>query len=205
MIYSQNGEEAIIDNILSKCGKSTKFIVELGAGDGYHLSNSRQFIERGWEAILIDADNRGSKDVKQHKITKENINELLSKYNCPKEFDFLSIDLDGNDYWILEEVLKEYSPKLIIAEFNASLPSDESKAIKYDPEFIWEGDNYFGFTLKAGMKLAENFGYKPILQHADMNLFMLRNDYAQRYNYKISMYNKSDYFKKSERLDWVNI
>jgi hypothetical protein len=205
MTYSQNGEEAIIDNILSNCGKSTEFFVELGAGDGYHLSNGRNFIERGWKGIMIDADNRGNEEVKQHKITRENVNELLELHNCPKEFDFLSIDLDGNDYWILEKILSEYRPKLVIAEFNASFPIEESKSIKYDPKFSWEGDTYFGFTLKAGIKLAEKCGYKAILQHADMNLFMLRKDYAKKIDSKIINYNQSDYFKKSDRTDWENI
>ena len=205
MIYSQNGEEAIIDNILSNCGKSTEFFVELGAGDGYHLSNGRKFIERGWKGIMIDADNRGNEEVKQHKITRENINELLGLHNCPKEFDFLSIDLDGNDYWILEKILSQFKPKLIIAEFNASFPKEDSKTIKYDPKFSWDGDTYFGFTLKAGIRLAEKCGYKPILQHADMNLFMLRNDYADKLEAKSMEYNQSDYFKKSERTDWENV
>ena len=210
MIYSQNGEEAIIDSILKNCGKSTEFFVELGAGDGYHLSNGRDFIDRGWRGIMIDADNRGNEQVKQHKITRENVNELLGLHDCPKEFDFLSIDLDGNDYWILERILSEYKPKLIIAEFNASFPIDESKTIKYDPNFSWEGDTYFGFTLKAGVKLAEKCGYKVIDQHADMNLFMLRNDYAEKLevekiNYEFLSYNQSDYFRKSERTDWENV
>jgi hypothetical protein len=202
MKYSQNGEEIIITNILEKRGELKKFVVELGAGDGYHLSNSRYFIEKGWDSILIDADNKGNEEVKQHKINKENINQLLKQYNCPKEFDFLSIDLDGNDYWIIDEILKEYSPKLIVAEYNASFPPEESKTIKYDPEFIWQGDTYFGFTLKAGIKLAEKNNYKAILQDSDMNLYMLRNDLAKGINIKEINYNQSDYFKKSERTDW---
>jgi hypothetical protein len=202
MKYSQNGEEIIITNILEKRGELKKFVVELGAGDGYHLSNSRYFIEKGWDSILIDADNKGNEEVKQHKINKENINQLLKQYNCPKEFDFLSIDLDGNDYWIIDEILKEYSPRLIVAEYNASFPPEESKTIKYDPEFIWQGDTYFGFTLKAGIKLAEKNNYKAILQDSDMNIYMLRNDLAKGINIKEINYNQSDYFKKSERTDW---
>jgi hypothetical protein len=75
MTYSQNREELIIEKLINS-SSSTNFLVELGAGDGFHLSNSRYFIDKGWSAILIDADNKGNSDVKQHKI---------------------------NDYWILEE------------------------------------------------------------------------------------------------------
>ena len=205
--YSQNGEEFIIEALLLKdLSTQDKFLVELGAGDGYHLSNSRYFLQKGWKGILIDADNRGNADVKQHKITRENINFLLNSYECPKQFDFLSVDLDGNDYWIIEEILKKYSPKLIVAEFNAAFESDCSKTIKYDSEFSWQGDTYFGFTLEAGKKLAEANGYTLMLQHADMNIFLLRNDYAKNTKqFHQREYQKSDYFKKSERTDWVII
>lgn len=217
--YSQNGEELIIQSMLDivtkKGGQTNNFLVELGAGDGYHLSNSRFFIDKGWKSILIDADNRGNTNVKEHKITRENINSLLKQYKCPKDFDFLSIDLDGNDYWIIEEILKEYSPKLIVAEFNAAFGYDCSKTIKYDSEFSWEGDTYFGFTLEAGRKLGEANGYTLMLQHADMNIFLLKNEYAEhqldedlppttKYFPKIT-YNKSDFFRKTERIDWVTI
>jgi len=205
--HSQNGEEFVIQAMLLNDTNPTKFLVELGAGDGFHLSNSRYFIEKGWNGILIDAENRGNQEVKQHKISRENINPLLKTYKCPKVFDFLSIDLDGNDYWIIEEILKEFSPKLIIAEFNASFESDCSISVKYDSEFVWQGDNYFGFTLEAGRKLAESNGYTLIFQHADMNIFLLKNEYVKDFKVKEGnlTYQKSDYFKKSERTDWVTI
>lgn len=196
--YSQSGEELIVERFLPN--KQKNFVIELGAGDGYHLSNSRYFINKGWKHLLIDADNRGNSEIKQHKITKENINQLLKKYKCPKKIDLLSIDLDGNDYWILEEILKEHKPNLIIAEFNAAFT--DSRSIKYEPEFTWNGDDYFGFTFLAGEKLAQKFGYTICLQHADMNLFMLRNDLFKDNLMGNKQYNKSNYFEKSIRNDW---
>jgi len=203
--YSQNGEEKIIIDLLDQDISKGGFVVELGAQDGYHLSNSRYLIEQGWNHILIDADNKGNQEVKEHKITKENINELMAKYNCPKEFDFLSIDLDGNDYWILDEILKQYRPKLVVAEYNASFAVRESKTIKYDPEFIWQGDTYFGFTLEAGKKLAKKNGYKPVMQNSNMNIWLLREDLSEIFEEESFSYEQQDYFKKSERTDWVNI
>jgi hypothetical protein len=156
--YSQGGEEAYIDYILKEL-PTENFIVEIGAGDGYHLSNTRYFIENGYDSILIDADNQGNAEVKMHRIIKENVNAILSTYNCPTKFDFLSIDTDGNDYWILDELLTKYSPSFIVAEFNASVQKDKSVSIKYDSNFIWQGDDYYGFSLEAGKKLAEKHGY----------------------------------------------
>jgi hypothetical protein len=193
-MYSQNQEEIILEQIQDKY----KFVVELGAGDGFHLSNTRYLIEKVANHILIDADNRGNSEVKEHKINRENIIKLLDKYNCPLIFDLLSIDLDGNDYWILEEILKYHNPRVIIAEFNACY--EDSRAIEYDPNFTWQGDSYFGFTFEAGKKLMEKFNYKLCFQTGNMNMIFTKNETNNKVTYE-----KQNYFSLSQREDWVKI
>jgi hypothetical protein len=208
--YSQNGEEAKVIEILLENEAvedlDFNFCVELGAGNGYDLSNTRYFIEEHkWKPILIDADNRGNHNVKQHKITSENIVSLLQKYGCPTFFELLSIDLDGNDYWILDTILCEFEPTLIIAEYNACFPQGVSQTIKYDPEFQWAGDDYFGFTLEAGKKLAEKHGYEIICQHANMNLFLLHKSKIKNAVKADLNYELNTFFTKSNRVDWITI
>jgi hypothetical protein len=210
--HSQNGEEAKIIEILLENDAAEMgidfphFCVELGAGNGYDLSNTRYFIEEHkWKAIQIDADNRGNGDVKQEFIDKDNIVGLLQKYGCPTFFELLSIDLDGNDFWVLDSILKEFEPTLIVAEFNACFPQGTSQSIIYDPEFRWAGDDYFGFTLEAGRKLADKHGYQIICQHADMNLFLLhKSKLKNKVNPDLS-YNLNTFFSKSGRTDWETI
>jgi hypothetical protein len=117
--YSQNNEEGYIRHILATIGDG-KFLVDLGAKDGFNQSNTRYFVEKGYQGLLIDSDDMAgeSKEVRRHKIFSGNIIPLLRTYKCPKSFDLLSIDLDGTDYWVLKMILKNYSPKLIVAEFN---------------------------------------------------------------------------------------
>lgn len=202
--YSQGGEEAYILYILKEL-PTENFIVEIGAGDGFHLSNTRYFIENGYNAILIDADNQGNAEVKQHRIIKENVNAILSTYNCPTKFDFLSIDTDGNDFWILDELLTKYSPSLIVAEFNASIQKDKSVSIKYDSNFSWQGDDYYGFSFEAGKKLAEKHGYTIVFLNNNMNIFLLRNEFIEGVDIPEYTYEVSDYFRASGRQDWVEI
>ena len=205
-VYSQNGEEGYIEYILSNIGKFNNFCVEFGAGDGYHLSNSRYFIDKGYASILLDNEYKGNDDVRLHTIIRENIIALLKTYNCPKEFDFLSIDMDGNDYWVLERILTHFSPRLIIAEYNPQTSySGNAVAIKYNSEFYWGGDDYYGFTFEAGVKLAEKNGYKVVFQNSNMNMYMVRADLLENLEIPFVKYEKQYYFKENTIGEWEEI
>lgn len=204
--YAQNGEEAKIEYILNNIGNN-KFIVDLGAKDGYSLSNTRYFVENGYECLMIDSDSEAgeTKEVKKHKLFSGNVIPLLKTYKCPKVFDMLDIDLDGTDYWILKKVLENYSPLLILAEFNASIPMGRSVTIPNESEFEWSGDNFFGFSFSAGKKLAEEFGYTIVHQENNMNLFMVKNEYLVNVEIPEVKYQEVHYFKEDGRKDWVEI
>ncbi len=186
--YCQNGESGILKYIIDHIGTKSKFLVDLGAWDGKHLSNTRLFIEEGWKGLLVDA--KEFKGVYQSFMTVENIIETFEKHNVPKEFDLLSVDIDGNDYWILKKVLEHYSPRLIISEFNSEHPLEQSKTIKYDPKFCFDNfSDYYGYTYGAGLKLAKEFGYTVIYQNTNQNMYYLRNDLVEEEpDFKVEMY-----------------
>lgn len=184
--YSQNGEEYYLKFILDNLGIKNGFLVDIGANDGVWLSNTNLFRELGWDSLLIDG--KEFPGIHNHFITKETVNEVLSELNCPKEFDLLSLDIDGNDYWVLDQILNNYSPKLIISEYNAEHPPHESKTIEYDPFFIFRANDYYGYTFKAGEKLAAKHGYTIIFQNGCLNLYYLRNDLLPK-NCKVSVPN----------------
>ena len=204
--YAQNGEEAKIEYILNNIGNN-KYIVDLGAKDGYSLSNTRYFVENGYDCLMIDSDSEAgeTKEVKKHKLFSGNVIPLLKTYKCPKVFDMLDIDLDGTDYWILKKVLENYSPLLILAEFNASIPMGKAITIPNEPEFEWSGDNFFGFSFSAGQKLAEEFGYTIVHQENNMNLFMVKNEYLVNVEIPEIKYEEVHYFKEDGRTDWVEV
>lgn len=186
--YSQFGEESYLDYIFKNIGTTNKYFVDLGAWDGEHLSNTKFFALKGWRGLLVDG--KDFPGVYRSFITKENILETLQVNKVPAEFDLLSLDIDGNDYWILDEVLGKHKPRVIISEYNAEHPVNESKTIAYDPSFAFDNySDYYGYTYAAGKKLAEKHGYTIIWQNSHLNLFYLRNDLVtEQPEYTIEQY-----------------
>lgn len=171
--YSQNGEDGIIKIIFDKIGTTNKFCVEYGIDP--REGNTIYLKRKGWSCLWMDAKGDGE-IIKKEYITAENINDLFAKYNVPKEFDLLSIDIDSNDYWVWKAI-KGYSPRVVVIEYNSSLPPTESKTIKYDPNAVWDGTNYFGASLLALVKLAKTKGYTLLgCDSKGVNAFFLRDD-----------------------------
>ena len=203
-IYSQNGEDGIIDYIFSQIGTTNKFSVEFGVGNGFECNTVYLLERRGWVGLMMDygADqqikwnkifkkawdyrkqglfknikkyvafvkkitNRAKRstnfhlDIKNERVTTENIQNLFQKYNVPKFFDLLSIDIDYNDYWVWKSII-DYSPRVVVIEYNSAIPPTESRAVSYDPEAIWDGTNYFGASLLALSNLGQQKGYTLI-------------------------------------------
>lgn len=122
-MYAQFDEDEIIDAYVADDG----IAVEIGAGNGQHLSNTAMFRERGWKTILVEpaeehrdalltlAANNPNVEVHLLHASPENINHLV-----PDDATILSIDVDGDDYFILEALEKR--PRIIIVEFNPTMP-----------------------------------------------------------------------------------
>jgi len=177
---SEFGEEKYIEAFLKDIPK-TNYFLEIGAGDGCYHSHTKYFLDNGYQGLQIDKDNKGNDEVKQHFIFNENVIPLLKTYKCPKAFDFLTIDIMGNEYWILDKILTEYSPNLIVSRFNPYIHPQHkwnSITINYDPEFEYAGDNYFSYTLDAGKVLAEKYGYTIVFQNDEKYLYFLKNEFV---------------------------
>jgi hypothetical protein len=170
--YSQYGEEGYLQFIFKNIGIKSKFLVDIGENNGTYLSNTKQFRNEGWTGILIDG--KPFPDVHQHYVSADNIIDILKRHNCPEEFDLLSLDIDGQDYWVLRELLREFRPRVIISEYNSEFT--DSRTIEYDPNFYFKATDYYGYTFEAGLKLADEFGYRVIFQNANLNMYYLRKD-----------------------------
>lgn len=192
-LYSQGGEGVILEYIFHHVNDHVKSCLDIGAGDGFMLSNVRHLENLGWTATKLDK-------IYGDNVTLENINDYVHPNDS---IGLLSIDIDGNDYWILECMLSDgVRPTCIIAEFNPAFT--DSRAIKYNPEHVWNGDDYYGFSFEAGVKLAERFGYKVIFQVADMNMILVRADLITVPVPPVT-FKQNDFFAKSNRADWVMI
>tara|TARA_R110002020_G_scaffold381800_1_gene592699 strand:- start:6640 stop:7473 length:834 start_codon:yes stop_codon:yes gene_type:complete len=183
-VYSQTIEDGIIEGIFDNIGTTNKYFIEFGAWDGIHFSNTANLrINKGWKGLLLEGnEERANKyDYVEHAfITAENINTLFEKHDVPKEYDLLSIDLDGNDYWIWKSIDEgKFKARVVVVEYNSNFPNQyESKAIKYDANLISTNPSihYYGATIPAFKGLGELKGYSLIYRVNNHNLFFVRTD-----------------------------
>lgn len=158
-MYSQFGEDSIIKTIL---GDKVDFFVDIGAYDGVKFSNTKFFKDNWSEGLSFDARDRGNPDVIQEFFTVENINEIFAKYDVPDKFDLLSLDVDGNDYWLWKAL--RYEPKVVVIEYD---PKQKPGYIHdYNAKFLFEhGTHVFdGSSKESLISLAEEKGYGLVSQ-----------------------------------------
>jgi hypothetical protein len=201
--FSQAGEDGILEFIFQNIGTTNKFCVEFGAGDGVWLSNTKHFLDNGWAGLLMDYNGDGSK-VKKEFISKENINKLFKKYKAPQEFDLLSIDIDGNDYWVWQEL--KHQSRVVIIEFNGTIPKEISKTIVYNENHMYNHNDYYGASFLALKKLGESKEYSLICQVNKTNLIFVKNELlnglqVSNVEFQSEQYHKHDESKSDQ--DWV--
>lgn len=191
-VYSQNGEDGIINEILRRIGTTNRFFVEIGAGHGIE-ANTAYLLSKGWSGIWVEADPRAVRSIRTqfsselasgqlrvlHSfVTRENVSRLLGDAGVPAVFDVLSIDVDRNTSHIWRG-LSAIRPRLLVIEYNAAiLPSDEWE-VPYDSEAVWDESSYFGASLKSLERLGTERGYVLVgCERTGLNAFFVRADAA---------------------------
>ncbi len=192
-VHSQCGEDGIIAAALMKLPNLNRWCVEFGAWDGIYLSNTRNLIEnKGYRAVLIEGSRRHFAKLKQNAATRDDIIALnafvgfsatdsldalfLSATPCPLDFDFLSIDIDGNDIHVWRAT-KRYRPKLVCIEFNPTIPTEVIFAQPADPKINW------GSSLGAIVSLAREKHYELICVNEFNALFMVARTLSSVFDY----------------------
>jgi len=182
--YSQSGEDGIIEKILSVVPVNDGWCVEFGAWDGIYMCNTRALIERGYHAVLIEGSRKKFRELQDNYAGNEKVrpvnafvgfqpddglDSILSKYEIPENFDFLSIDIDGNDYHAWKAV-ERYRPKLVCIEFNPTIPNEVSFIQAADPA-VSQGNSLLALT-----ELARSKGYELVCV-ITFNAFYVEKDY----------------------------
>lgn len=198
--YSQAGEDIFLYHIFKRIGTTNKVSVEFGGSNGYGCSNTRFFVnEEGWTGHFWDIDPKGD-DVKKEKITMENVNSIFKKYKIPQNLDLLSIDIDGNDYWVWKAL--KWSPRVLIIEFNPSWPKNKAMAIKYNPDIEFKQTNYYGASWAALKKLSDAKGYKLIMCMGCNMIFIKKSIKYSHTTYR----NKGGWPRDKQRKDdWIEV
>lgn len=183
-VFSQYGEDGVIEALFTFIEPTSFFAVEFGCLPNDYLSNTRYLYEKGWKRVCWDGSNE---DHQMHTfkewITKDNINELFDKYHVPEDVDFVSIDIDNNDFYVW--LALKYRPKVVCIECNIMHPTDQDKLVPYKPNYLWDGSHYFGASPLALLRLGQHKGYSLVfMTHGGANMFFVRNDLLKNLQFK---------------------
>jgi len=175
---SQFGEADVIGKIFEHIPPTNKYFVDIGAGYYGHgiMSNTLPLAANGWKGLRIDANNDDDPTIIKSYVTPDNILELLQAHNVPFGFDLLSIDIDSFDLDVMEVIVPTYRPRVICTEYNGTLDPELSVKLKYEPGYVWDETNKYGYSFGAAIKFCNKYGYKIILNHINQNLFLVRAD-----------------------------
>lgn len=191
--FSQSDEDGITIEIVKRLGIASGTFAEFGVGDGTE-NNTLILCAMGWKGFWVGGEDL-SFDVKKsnrlqfHKtwVTLDNICSVARsamEHGQHHTLDVVSLDLDGNDLFFVEALLKSgVMPSLFIVEYNAKFPPPVRFSINYESTHKWIGDDYFGASLSSFADLFESFGYRLICCNAatGVNAFFIKDCHSAHF------------------------
>src|SRR3989344_4850059 len=189
-ITSEHGEDGVIEKIFQIIGEGEKWCVELGALNGVHGSNVwRLRKEQGWPGVLIEADRTYFEKLQReyagieraHCVNafvsfegEHSLDRIFAQTPLPHTFDLLSLDIDGNEYHLWDSLTK-YRPRVMVVEFNPSIPNEVS--------FIQPRDMkvFQGSSLRAFVELGKRKGYELIAAN-EVNAFFVSKELFSKFS-----------------------
>ena len=199
-VFSQDNEDGVLLQIFSIIGFKNKKFIEIGAGNGTLFSNCANFcVNFGFYGIFIESDEQKlNEGISYYKncfstylyqpkfvrefVSKDNINSIIDKNFGSINLDLLSIDIDGNDYWVLKN-LESVRPRVLVLEINPFF-GKESVTIKYNPSFHLENINQkiYGMSAIAAIELCKQKGYQLVATNSKgFNLFFVDDQEASAF------------------------
>lgn len=182
--FSHANEQQIlakyIDELLPKDQPRT--VVDIGAGNGVRWSNSYALLLAGWKTLGVEADEqkhallaRAYRKFPRARASRsradpDNIGALLKEFDIEKNFGVLCLDIDGNDYWVLDAILANFRPGLVVTEINENIPPPLRFVVKFDPDFQLRY-HFYGYSIAALEDLCEKHSY-GILELEYNNAFL---------------------------------
>lgn len=192
-VFSQWGEDGIINYLTNELKIENKIFIEFGV-ENYRESNTRFLLKNSnWSGLIIDSSEKNIEEIKKDPIywkhdinavcefiDRDNINNIIKKNISKEEIGLLSIDIDGNDYWIWDAI-NSVKPAIVIIEYNSILGIDKPLVVPYQKDFerakAHYSNIYYGASLLAINKLAEKKGYVFIgCNNAGNNAFFIKEN-----------------------------
>lgn len=193
--YSQNDEDGIVLEIFNRIGEGDRRFIEFGVQAGVEC-NTALLLMAGWSGLWLDGSDKYVEAAKGHQavavgqgrltvqkafVTAANIDELLGPWaggtaEKPASVDLLSIDIDGNDYWIWAAI-NAVRPRVVIIEYNAAYPPPVPFVAEYKADRVWDGGNYHSASLTSLEALGRAKGYALVgCNLSGANAFFVRED-----------------------------
>lgn len=191
-VYSQWKEDGIIQYLINNIEIKNKVFIEFGV-ENYTEANTRfLLVNNNWSGLVIDGGQKNIDYIKKDNIywrhnlkaecafiTAENINTLFSKNGIGGDIGILSIDIDGNDYWVWQAI-DSISPRIVIIEYNSRLGMGKSITVPYNPKFYRLSAHYsgiyYGASIRAMVKLGKSKGYSLVASSNALNLFFVKDE-----------------------------
>jgi len=195
-VFSQFGDDGIIQFLIQAIEISDDAFVEIGV-QSYEESNTRFLLQNNnWRGLVLDATGDHIAYVRRHLawrhtvdairlfVTQDNIAQTLSERGFLNDIGLLSLDIDGNDYWIWK-ALRASSPRIVVVEYNSVFGSNLAVSVPYEPNFERKRAHYsllyFGASLGAMVHLSEQLGYVFVGSNsAGNNAYFVREDVCQK-------------------------
>jgi hypothetical protein len=211
--FSHANEQSIlaayIRQLLPKDWPTT--VVDIGAGNGVRWSNSYALLLAGWKALGIEADPQKyallskvySKFPQAHASNSlaapDNICDLLEDFDIEKNFGVLCVDIDGNDFWVLDAILSKFRPGIVVTEINENIPPPLRFVVKFDPDFRLRY-HFYGYSIAALEDLCHKHDY-GILELEYNNAFIAPREFRNaRFRNAETAYH-SGYLDRPERKE----
>ena len=191
-VYSQNDEDGIIQEIFRRIGTTDKRFIEFGVQNGLE-SNCHYLLHKGWSGLWIEGSSEyvreihsrfrpviqsGQLHVRNSFITRDNINGIFTEEKFTGNLDLLSVDIDGNDYYVWQAV-EAVMPRVVVIEYNGKFPPDTEWKQAYNSAHVWDGSDWQGASLKAYELLGREKGYQLVGTNFNgVNAFFVREDLA---------------------------
>lgn len=187
-VLSQNGEDGVIQELLRRVGVRSEYFVEFGTGSGEQGNCVLLADHYGWNGLFIEsaAEDYSRLERKYRSnprittlralVTPTTIEPLLRDAGVPPGFDLLSIDIDGNDFWVWQ-AMRSFKPRVVVIEYNANLALESQVVMPHDDRHAWDGTDYFGASLGAYRRLASEKGYAFVhTERTGTNAFFVSRD-----------------------------
>jgi hypothetical protein len=189
--FSQNGEDGVLEVLRRQLRQANRYFIEIGTSDGIQNNSAWLVVAEQYDGLMIEGDpglvDRARRTVMTYSVGAE-CHSLFVTRRAGAEIrelalhpdpDLLSLDIDGNDYFVAEALLASgFRPKIVAVEYNSAFGPDRSLTIEYRDDFVCERAHpsslYYGVSLRGWRTFFERHGYRFVtVERKGVNAFFV--------------------------------